>query len=119
MCNDNTNFKDLIKTYDDLYTLSIVIIYNNCRCAVDCNKLDGQIMLNRLIVHNKLRKRGIASLLMKELCEYLDKNKLDCILGVESDGTSEMDDNLLVEFYKRYGFESTEEDKYYMLRKSR
>lgn len=113
------NFRDLIRVYEGEEYLSIIINYEYYRCAVDCTKLEGEIMINRLIVHQKLRRKGIAKLLMTELCNYLDRNKFSCVLGVESEDPLGMNDDLLVEFYKQYKFESIPEDMYFMRRDSK
>ena len=118
METNGVNFKDLVRIYDGKDSVSIVIIHDYCRCAIDCSIVDGEVILNRLIVHEKLRRKGISKLLMEELCNYLDRKKFNCVLGVESDDPLGMNDDLLVEFYKQYGFESTTESKYFMKRYS-
>ena len=60
--------------------------------------------INRINVHEKLRGRGIGTMLMSKVCSISDKNDITLELGISpyDDGGLSYDD--LIKFYSKFGF---------------
>lgn len=87
------------------FNITVFIIVDGKRCAAEISKLnfnDNIYYFNRLIVHQSLRNKGIASALMNKLIEVLDCNKITLICDINPYG--DLDLNQLITFYGKYGF---------------
>ena len=57
---------------------------------------------NRLVVHGKIRKKGVGTRLMQEMIDWADYKKINIILEINPYG--EMDLEQLIIFYGKFGF---------------
>ena len=71
--------------------------------------------INRLVVSQKVRNRGIATALMKKLTGIMDNKVMDLILEVNAYG--DLDHDKLVQFYQSFGFVASEKHKGLYVRK--
>jgi GNAT superfamily N-acetyltransferase len=58
---------------------------------------------NRLVVYPKIRNKGMAALLMKQVVSWADREKVNIFNEVNPYGDLDMDQ--LIKFYSRFGFE--------------
>jgi GNAT superfamily N-acetyltransferase len=80
------------------YTNNEIDVY-----ATDNGK--GIIELHNLNVPRNMRKQGIGTSFMNELCDYADRTKKEIHLNLASRESGETTSkNRLIEFYKRFGF---------------
>lgn len=61
---------------------------------------------NRLIVHESMRNKGIAKILMNELIEILDNKQIILINDINPYG--DLNFKQLVKFYNKYNFKKSE-----------
>jgi GNAT superfamily N-acetyltransferase len=61
------------------------------------------LFFNNLYVDHILRRKGVATALMKAVCKKVDEEGLDIILYINSYG--DLNESELEAFYKKFGFE--------------
>lgn len=87
--------------------ITTFIIINGKRNAAEISnftfdKDDKVYYFNRLIVHNSLRNKGIATALMTKLISILDEEKI--ILHCDVNPYGELNMEQLISFYGKFGF---------------
>jgi GNAT superfamily N-acetyltransferase len=71
------------------------------------SNMGNEWYFNRLVVHEKMRNKGVATLLMDELIKVLDEKQITLINDINPYG--DLNFKQLEIFYKKYGFIETEE----------
>lgn len=103
---------------EGLYTCGI----DACSWHNDCamftgNKYKNVMTVNRVSVHPKLRGKGIAKLLLSNLCDLAYKNNIVLELAVSPDLTcNSLDYDRLVNLYEKFNFKSEEDLSSIMVR---
>jgi len=85
--------------------------------TIDASKIDGSIYgvdgdnvwyFNRLFVPKQIRKKGIASRLLQELVKIMEEDKIIMICEINAYG--DLEEEELVDLYKKYGFKETPDE---------
>lgn len=89
------------------------------RACLECSRpgLKKEVQVNRLLVPEQCRRKGIGTALMEEFIGYIDHNHLSAELSINPYG--EMTYEQLQKFYGKYGFVADEEIEGLFVRESR
>lgn len=104
-----------MEEYADDFTITLMYYENEAtgsgiieisRVPICNNLLDEPLkdpwFFNRLCISEKLRNKGVATLMMKRLIEILDEKRIDLINTVNPYG--DLNEEELIKFYKKFGF---------------
>lgn len=87
------NVKDFEKYLENKYGIELFISYSKITKFLD---------LDKIVVNKNERNQGIGSKVMKEICDYCDKNEIIICLTPSSDFGGNV--KRLNDFYKKFGF---------------
>lgn len=95
-------FLSLFENNSDIRNLENRLVSEyNVKLSLQLTK-SNVIIISKIVVNKDSRSEGIGSKVMKEICNYADKNELRIALTPSNDFGGNV--NRLKQFYKKFGF---------------